>query len=136
MATNLRRLIQDTAYVTVGLGVLAFQKAQVRRREARARLEHRVEDARHLASDARGRITETAKEAREKLAETRGKVESTAQEQVKAVLDRIEPVAGQLRSRVEPLADQVQERLPEPIAKAVAGARSRLQSKPTATTAA
>lgn len=46
MATDVRKLAQDAAYVTVGVGVLAFQRAQVARREARARLESQVDAVR------------------------------------------------------------------------------------------
>jgi len=39
MAVDVRKTLQDAAYITVGFGVLAFQRAQVNRREARARFE-------------------------------------------------------------------------------------------------
>ncbi len=40
-ATDLGRVAQDAAYVAIGLGVLGLQKAQVRRREIKSRLEGR-----------------------------------------------------------------------------------------------
>lgn len=104
-ATDVRKLVQDAAYVSVGVGVLAFQRAQVARREAQATLERQVKETR-----------ETAKEAQQRLESTVGDVRA-----------RIEPVTQRVRSRVEPLADQVQQRLPEPIAKLVETGRSRLQ---------
>ena len=36
---DVTKIVKDAAYVTVGFGVLAFQKAQVRRRELEAQLE-------------------------------------------------------------------------------------------------
>jgi hypothetical protein len=93
MATTVRSLAQDAAYITVGLGVLAFQKAQVARREARARVETQVKDA--------------TTRLRTGIDEARGVVRTRAQE---------------ARSRVEPLAGQVQERLPDPLAKLVGSA--------------
>ena len=38
MTNDPRTLLRDAGYVTVGLGVIAFQKAQVRRRELEAQL--------------------------------------------------------------------------------------------------
>lgn len=46
MATDVRKLAQDAAYVTIGVGVLAFQRAQVARREVRGRVESVVSEAR------------------------------------------------------------------------------------------
>lgn len=108
-ATDVRKLVQDAAYVSVGVGVLAFQKAQVARREAQATLERQVKDTRET-------VTTTAKEAQQRFESTVGDVRS-----------RIEPVTQQMRTRVEPLADQVQQRLPESIAKLVEAGRTRLQ---------
>lgn len=53
MATDVRKLVQDAAYVTVGVGVLAFQRAQVARREARARIESAVSDVRSRVEQLR-----------------------------------------------------------------------------------
>lgn len=41
------RLARDAAYVVIGLGVLRFQRAQVRRREVRKRLESFLSDLSH-----------------------------------------------------------------------------------------
>lgn len=50
MATDVRKLAQDAAYVTVGAGVLAFQRAQVARREVRSRLESGLSDTANLVN--------------------------------------------------------------------------------------
>ena len=39
MDVNLRKTATDTAYIVVGVGVLGFQQAQVKRRDAVARVE-------------------------------------------------------------------------------------------------
>lgn len=119
-ATDVRKLVQDAAYVSVGVGVLAFQRAQVARREAQATLERQVKDTRDRlstgATEARETVTTTAKEAQQRFESTVGDVRS-----------RIEPVTQQVRTRVEPFADQVQQRLPDSIAKLVEAGRNRLQ---------
>ncbi len=45
MADEVTRLLRDSFYVTVGFGVLGFQKLQVRRRELERRLAPVVGDA-------------------------------------------------------------------------------------------
>lgn len=86
-ATDVRKLVQDAAYVSVGVGVLAFQKAQVARREAQAILERQVKETR-----------ETAKGAQQRLESTVGDVRS-----------RIEPLADQVQQRLpEPIVKLVE----------------------------
>lgn len=46
MDVNLRKTATDTAYVMVGVGVLGFQQAQVKRRDAVARVDSIRKDAR------------------------------------------------------------------------------------------
>jgi hypothetical protein len=67
---DLRRIATDAAYVAVGLGVLGFQRAQVRRRELRQQVEaqlgetgeqlhklgHLVDGARNAARGAQDQI--------------------------------------------------------------------------------
>jgi len=71
MAVDVRKTLQDAAYITVGFGVLAYQKAQVSRRETRARVERDVQ-------------------------KLRTQVEGLAEQ----VRDRVEPIAGPLQSRL------------------------------------
>ena len=67
---NLRRIATDAAYVAVGLSVLGFQRAQVRRRELQQQVEaqlgetgeqlqklgHLVDEARNAARGAQDQI--------------------------------------------------------------------------------
>jgi len=53
------KFVSDAGYTAVGLGVLAAQQVQVRRREARARLEAQAEDVRRRAES----VVEQAKTA-------------------------------------------------------------------------
>lgn len=49
MTTEATRVLRNTFYASIGFGVLAFQKAQVRRRELEASLRPQVESVgRHL----------------------------------------------------------------------------------------
>jgi hypothetical protein len=48
---DLARVLQDVAYVSVGLGLMAFQKAQVQRQELKRSLEGRLGGARSTVGD-------------------------------------------------------------------------------------
>lgn len=76
------KVVQDAGYTAVGLGVLAVQQLQVRRRETRARL------AAHTHA------------ARETVSSVGGIVKATAQPVV-AQLDRLPRLPGPLGSVVE-----------------------------------
>jgi gas vesicle protein len=98
---EIRKRSQDAAYVTVGVGVLAFQQAQVRRREAQADFETQAKKARatfeRTAQDVRSTVETAAKDAR-------AKAEAFGSE----ARDRVEPFIGDVKERVEPLVEQLQ----------------------------
>ena len=81
------KTLRDAAYVVVGAGVLAFQKAQVRRVELTKQLE-----------EQRGQLEAQAAEARDQVAKL-----------VKGVEERWEPVLKELEARL----DELETRLPE-----------------------
>jgi hypothetical protein len=54
------KALQDAAYVSIGLGLMAFQKAQVQRREL-------AESLRHAAGDARSVVEDNLKVVEERL---------------------------------------------------------------------
>lgn len=49
---DINRTVKDGFYVTVGLGVIAFQKAQVRRQELRKQLQANAEHVRRIIERA------------------------------------------------------------------------------------
>ena len=87
---DVRKTLEDAAYVTVGVGVIAFQQAQVRRREVQASVEKQAQE------------TKTFVEQRTQ--DGKAKLESLA----KDVSGRVEPLVGDLRERVEPVVEQLQ----------------------------
>lgn len=48
---EIAKAVQDAAYVTIGLGVIAFQKAQVQRNELTKSLQGTLDDARATVED-------------------------------------------------------------------------------------
>ena len=61
MDVNLRKTATDTAYVVVGVGVLGFQQAQVKRRDAVARVSAIGRDARSTLTAGTGTLTDSVK---------------------------------------------------------------------------
>ena len=48
---DIAKALQDAAYVGIGLGVIAFQKAQVQRQELSKTLQEAMDDARTAVED-------------------------------------------------------------------------------------
>lgn len=96
--TDVRSTLKDAAYVGIGFGVLAFQKAQVQRQELQKRLEAGLGDAKggfgKLSEDVQDRI---------KLVE----------ERIEALGKQVDAAADDFEERLEKALDQVQDRLPE-----------------------
>jgi hypothetical protein len=93
---EVRQRAEDAAYTAVGVGVLGFQQAQVRRRAVQ---EHLADAAR----DARGQATTLGGEAWSAVealsTEVRGRVEPI----VSRLGERVDPVVADVRARVEPV---------------------------------
>jgi hypothetical protein len=96
--TDVRSTIKDAAYVGIGFGVLAFQKAQVRRQELQKRFEASIGDAKggfgKLSDDVQDRI---------KLVE----------ERLEVLSKQVDAAADDFEERLDKALDQVQDRLPE-----------------------
>jgi len=118
---DLRKTLQDTAYVAVGVGVIGLQQAQVRRREAQARIQARAKGALDCAGGqaqaVRDRLESRAEDVRTRAGSLPGDVRG-----------RVEPVVGDLRVRVEPIVEQLQA-VPQHVAKVVEIGRARVQGR-------
>src|SRR3977135_2943727 len=86
-AEDLTKLAKDAFYVSVGLAVIAFQKAQVQRQELRKQVSGQVDEAKSQFQS----LTKLFEDG------------------VKVVEERLEGV----ESRFESLLDQLEERLPD-----------------------
>ena len=107
MALDIRKALADAGYVTVGIGVLGFQQAQVRRRELQQRLGDTSGCLNDRARDGKARLETIQQTVGEKATELRGRIESSArtanewaQDLATQVKDRIEPVVGQVVDQV------------------------------------
>jgi hypothetical protein len=100
---EIRKTVTDAGYVTVGLGVLAFQQAQVRRRELQKRLGETGGCLNARAQEGKTRLDTLQQTVTEKTHDLRDRIETGgrgafdwAQELGAQVKDRIEPVVGQV----------------------------------------
>jgi hypothetical protein len=135
MDVNLRKTATDTAYVVVGVGVLGFQQAQVKRRDAAARVNAIGRDAKSTLTSGTGSITDSVKTRvggcassvgttlgtnlgalGTTVSATVGSAVDAVGSQVKAGADvartvdprsLVEPVVGDLKVRVEPVVEQL-----------------------------
>jgi hypothetical protein len=147
MDVNLRKTATDTAYIVVGVGVLGFQQAQVRRREAAARATALRRDARARLGQRADRIKSRTGGCAANLSERGRNLGSSVGTQVKAGADAaarsvdprglVEPVVGDLRVRVEPVVEQLRTislpdsvtSLPDQVSKALEAGRNQVQGR-------
>jgi len=101
MDIDVRKTAQDAAYITVGVGVIAYQQAQARRREAQARFEAQARTAKAFFEDA-------AKDGKTKLELLAGDVRTKLDGTRTDLAGKVEPLFGDLIDRVEPIVEQVQ----------------------------
>ena len=108
---DIRKTLTDAGYVTIGLGVLGYQQAQVRRRELQQRFGNTGGCLNARAVDGKARLETLQQTVGEKTHGLRDRLETQArsandwaQEVGSQVKDRIEPVVGQV-------VDQVGERV-------------------------
>ena len=137
MDVNIRKTATDTAYVLVGVGVLGFQQAQVKRRDAAARVSTIRRDARsslaHQTDSIKARTNGCARatgcatsfgDFGSTVTGTVGNLGSTVTGTVGTTLEAVgsqvkagagiadprgwaEPVVGDLKVRVEPVLEQL-----------------------------
>jgi hypothetical protein len=73
---EITKTARDAAYVVVGLGVLGFQRAQVRRQELQKRLTDRSQIHGHLG-DVRGEVTKRVKDVDEAVEQVIVRIEAS-----------------------------------------------------------
>ena len=131
MELDLRKTAADAAYIAVGSGVLGFQQAQVRRREAGDRIVT-------LAKDAQGLIESQTDVLRSRVTDTATVGFGSATTTLKTLDPRqwAEPVLGDVKQRVEPVIEQLKgfsvtapvQAIPEQLSKAVELGKARVQA--------
>jgi len=109
---DVTKTFRDAGYMTIGLGVLAFQRAQVRRRELTRQLDTQRHELRRQLDHRRQDLETQVTGLRAQLAD-----------RTKDLERRIEPLVGQLENQLESGLDRLEQRLPDPARGAVHQAR-------------
>ena len=132
MELDLRKTAADAAYIAVGAGVLGFQQAQVRRREAGDRIVT-------IAKDAQGLIETRTDTLRSRVTDTASLGLGTATTTLKTLDPRqwAEPVMGDVKQRIEPVIEQLKgisvtapvQAIPEQLSKAFELGKARVQAR-------
>ena len=95
---DLRDYAKDAAYVAVGFGVIAFQKAQVRRQELRKQLDGQLGEAKTGFTQLSTTVEEQVKMLEERFA---------------ALGEQVERYGDELEARLEKALDELEARIPE-----------------------
>jgi ElaB/YqjD/DUF883 family membrane-anchored ribosome-binding protein len=106
---DLPRLAKDSFYVSVGFGLLAFNRAQVARQDLRKALDSQLGDARTNVE----RLSETVDERLKVL-----------EERLEGLSEQLEGAYGTIEERVEKVLDEVEGRMPESARELLQSARS------------
>ncbi|MCC6339908.1 MAG: hypothetical protein KJ056_07720 [Acidimicrobiia bacterium] len=96
MDIDIRKTVTDAAYITVGIGVLGFQQAQVRRREVSKAVGSSVEE---LSKSLGSSVDEVSRAVGSSVDELRTRIEP--------VLEHIQCLPGQVREAAEAGRDRI-----------------------------
>jgi uncharacterized protein YjbJ (UPF0337 family) len=122
MPTTVTKNVQDAAYATVGVGVLGYQQAQVRRRDAQAKLGSLARDARSqaeaTADAAQGFLSDRADDAKATIRPALATLTDWAEQAATEIGSRVEPIVQEVRERLEPFVDRVQAKVNDLTGKA------------------
>lgn len=109
--TDVRKVLTDAGYVSIGLGVLGYQQAQTRRRDLRGRLESAGECVAERARGLQTRADEARDELDERTKALRDQVQSRLHEARERALSRRGEVRDQVRARLDERTKDVREML-------------------------
>lgn len=101
---DVQKTIRDSFYVAVGLGVIAFQKAQVQRTELQQRVETNVAEAQRNAAETIKTIEERLEAVESRIDAVLDEVAERLPEQAAAALTQARTTAKETRSQLRSLA--------------------------------
>ncbi len=90
---DVTKTVKDAAYVTVGLGVLAFQKAQVARRDLTKQVETQL-------NQTTSQVKDLSKKVEGRIQPVLGQLEQTVPSQAKDLVKQARTAAEQLQGQV------------------------------------
>lgn len=100
---DIQKTVRDSFYVTVGLGVIAFQKAQVQRAELRKQLEEGVGGVQQAVNDSIKTVEERLEAVEEQIDAVLDDVEERLPEQARTTLSQARSSAKDARAQLRQL---------------------------------
>lgn len=98
---DIQRTARDTFYVSVGLGVIAFQKAQVQRQELRKSVESNLGDARSTIESSVRTAEERLGAVEDRLDAVLDDVEAQLPEQARTLMSQARKAAKDARNQIQ-----------------------------------
>lgn len=103
---DIQRTVRDSFYVTVGLGVIAFQKAQVQRNELRKQLQNGLGGAHQNVADSVKTVEERLEAVEHRIDAVLDDVETKLPPQARLVMSQARGVAKDARQQLRLLVDK------------------------------
>ena len=103
---DIQKAVRDSFYVSVGLGVIAFQKAQVQRQELRKQIEGGIGGAQRNVSDSVKTVEERLEAVEHRIDEVLDDVEEKLPAQARMVMSQARSVAKDARQQLRVLVDK------------------------------
>ncbi len=103
---DIGKTLKDSLYVTIGLGVIAFQKAQVQRQELRKQVETNLGGTRSLVGDRLKTVQERLEAVEGRIDTVLDDVEQQLPEQARSVMHQAREVARDTRNQLVELVEK------------------------------
>lgn len=104
---DIQKTIKDSIYVGIGLGVIAFQKAQVQRQELKKQFTTNIGGARETLTDSVKTVEERLEAVEVRIDAVLDDVEQRLPEQARAVMAQAREVAKDARNQLHELVEKV-----------------------------
>lgn len=102
---DISKTVKDSLYVTIGLGVIAFQKAQVQRQELQKQVGSNLTSTRAVVGDSLKTIQERLEAVEGRIDGVLDDVEQQLPEQARSVMRQARDVAKDTRTQLLDLVD-------------------------------
>jgi gas vesicle protein len=129
---DVRKSLTDAGYIAVGIGVMGFQQAQVRRRRLQQHVGAAGSCLAHRGHELQEQVSAHGRRLDAKSREARDKAETTVTQTVSRVQGLASDLTSELTNRVEPVIVQVQSsaaELPERFAQAIEPVAARVRER-------
>ncbi len=103
---DISKTVKDSIYVTIGLGVIAFQKAQVQRQELKKQVDTNLSGTRSLVGDSLKTVQERLEAVEGRIDSVLDDVEQQLPDQARSVMRQARDVAKDTRTQLVELVEQ------------------------------